>query len=249
MGSSRIGTSLRSARERAGWSREALAYRSGMSWAAIAQIESGRRREVRLGSLLALATALDISVDYLAGGDATVSPRLLEHGALIYGSDAEYLASLVPFLTDGISRGECVIAVTSRSQIDLLREALGNEARHVEFRDSSAVYETPVTTLNGYRDFLEETFAAGAPWIRVIGEPVWEGRSEAEVIGWTRYESMVNVALASAPATIVCPYDARSLPEEILARARHTHPELAEGGVSAANPDYREAEGYLLAVS
>src|SRR3984893_14177140 len=101
---SRVGRSLRSARERAGWSREALAYHSGLSWAAIKQIESGRRQEVRLGSLVALANALGVSVDYLVGGKATVSSKLLEHRALIYGSDEEFLAWTVPFLVDGITR-------------------------------------------------------------------------------------------------------------------------------------------------
>src|ERR1700738_2780915 len=76
--SSQVGRTLRSARERAGWSREALAHHSGLSWAAIAQIESGRRREVRLGSLVALANALAVSVDYLVGGKATLSPKLFQ---------------------------------------------------------------------------------------------------------------------------------------------------------------------------
>ena len=56
---------LRAARARAGWSRETLAHHSGVSWSAIAQIESGRRRDVRLSSLSALADALGVSVDEL----------------------------------------------------------------------------------------------------------------------------------------------------------------------------------------
>src|SRR3979490_1905223 len=102
--SSRIGEAVRSARERAGWSREALAYHSGLSWAAIAQIESGRRQEVRLGSLVALADALDAPVDYLGGSKAILSPKLFQHDAVIYDSDDEYIASTVPFLVEGITR-------------------------------------------------------------------------------------------------------------------------------------------------
>src|SRR5579862_2143438 len=106
MASSQIGRSLRSARERAGWSREALAYHSGLSWAAITQIESGRRQEVRASSLLALAGALLVSVDYLVGGEATVFPRLLKHEGLIYGSDDEYMSATVPFIAEGIERSD-----------------------------------------------------------------------------------------------------------------------------------------------
>src|SRR3977135_4205548 len=86
---SEIGTSLRAARERVGMTREALAYHSGVSWAAIAQIESGRRKDVRLSSLTALADALGVSVDYLLGKTATFTPQLFEHRVLTYGSDQE----------------------------------------------------------------------------------------------------------------------------------------------------------------
>ena len=243
---SRVGASLRSARERAGWSREALAYHSGLSWAAITQIESGRRQEVRLSSLSALATALGVSIDYLVGGEATVSPKLLRHRALIYGSDDEYLASVVPFLVEGIARSDCVMAVTARRQIGLLRAALGDDSSHVEFRDSSGWYRSPAGALNDYRRFVQERFERGAHWIRVIGEPVWVGRSEAEVTEWTRYESMINLSLASSPATIMCPYDARSAPDRVLACARQTHPEVAEAGAASTSPAYREPEEFLL---
>src|ERR1700681_4605973 len=124
MTSSRIGGSLRSARERMGWSREALAYHSGLSWAAIAQIESGRRQQVRVSSLVALANALGVSVDYLVGAEATVSPQLLGHRVLIYGSEDEHLASSVPFLLEGIARFEAVLCVPTKRQGDLLHDAL-----------------------------------------------------------------------------------------------------------------------------
>src|SRR5260370_25730084 len=134
---SRVGASLRSARERAGWSREALAERSGQSWAAGTQSESGRRREVRLGTLVALATALGISVDYLVGSEATIAPRLLGHRVLIYRSDDEFVASAAPFLVDGITRAESVLVVTARRQSGLLHDAVSDDAARVRFRAST----------------------------------------------------------------------------------------------------------------
>src|ERR1700688_4806451 len=102
--SSRIGESLRTARERVGWRREALAYHSGGSWSAIAQIESGRRKDVRLSSLSALADALGVSVDYLIGTTATLRSRMLEHRVLLYASDEEFLAAAIPFVAEGVER-------------------------------------------------------------------------------------------------------------------------------------------------
>lgn len=246
MASSRLGGSLKSARERLGWSREALAYHSGLSWAAITQIEFGRRKEVRVSSLRALASALGVSVDYLVGGAATVSPELLRHPVLVYGSDDEYLASSIPFLVEGITRSDCVLAVTGRRCMGLLRDALGENATHVEFFDLSEWYVSLRGAASGYRSFMKEQFERGAPWIRIIGEPVWTGRSEAEFAEWFRYESMINLSFASSPATIVCTYDARSVPDTVLDSARRAHPQLAAAGDVSANPAYQDPEDFLL---
>src|SRR5688500_3335822 len=103
---------------RLGWSRETLAHHSGVSWSAIAQIESGRRKDVRLSSLSTLADALGVSVDYLIG---TAAPHLLEHRVLPYGSDEEFLAAAVPFFIVGMERSDSLLAVTTESKIGLLQ--------------------------------------------------------------------------------------------------------------------------------
>lgn len=247
MATSRIGTALRSARERAGWSREALAYHSGVSWSAIAQIESGRRKDVRLSSLSALADALNVSVDYLVGGKATASPpKLFGHGLLVYDSDEQLAGSATRFLAEGIERSERLLAVMAKEQLDLLHDALGDDARHVEFRDSSDWYRSPSEASNGYRTLVNEGFAKGGQWTRVVGELALAGRSKAEVEAWTRYESMINLVLASSPATIMCVYDARSLPTEVIADARRTHPEVVHAGESVASADYSSPEDFLV---
>ena len=188
MASSRIAENLKSARERMGWSREALAYHSGLSWSAIAQIESGRRQEIRVSSLVALASALGVSVDYLVGGAATVSPHLLGHKVLIYSSDDEFLASAVPFLTEGVERSEAVLAVPAAWQLDLLRDALGDAAHHVEFLESAKWYDSLRGASRGYLDFVRDRFVNGASWIRILGDAAWLGRADAPVVEWFRYE-------------------------------------------------------------
>jgi transcriptional regulator with XRE-family HTH domain len=246
MSSSRIGESLKAARERLGWSREALAYHSGVSWSAIAQIESGRRKDVRLTSLSALAEALGVSVDYLIGTTSTITPHLFEHRVLPYGSDEEFLAAAVPFLAEGVARSHFVLAVTTKAQIGLLKDSLEDQSGHVEFADSVDWYRSPNAAWNGYRAFVKQKFEAGATWIRIVGEPVWAGRSAAETNTWTRYESMINLALASSPATIVCPYDVRSVSADVVVDAHRTHPEVLQGTNKAASRTYREPEAFLL---
>jgi transcriptional regulator with XRE-family HTH domain len=239
-----IGTSLRAARARLGWSRETLAHHSGVSWSAIAQIESGRRKDVRLSSLSALAKALGVSVDYLIG--ATAAPPLLEHRVLTYGSDEEYLATAIPFLHRGIERSESLLVVATEPRSELLRDALDDRSERVEFADSTDWYRSPSAALNGYRTFVNEKLEAEAVWIRVLGEPVWAGRSDAEIAAWTRYESFLNLSFASSPATIVCPYDTRSLSEEVVANACRTHPSVAHGSEATASLAYRGPEDLLI---
>ena len=246
MTSSRVGEALRAARERVGWSREALAYHSGVSWSAIAQIESGRRRDVRLSSLAALADALSVTVDYLIGKGGAGMPPLLWHSLLTYRSDDEFEAATTPFLAQGVERSEPVLAVTTPSHIELLRESIDAKTGDVEFAGSAAWLTSPIEALDRYRTFAKQKFEAGATWIRILGEPIWAGRSDAEIIAWTRFESMFNLAFASMPISVVCPYDTRALSEEVLANAHRTHPVVAHGTEAIENREYREAEEFLI---
>jgi transcriptional regulator with XRE-family HTH domain len=237
---------LKAARARLGWSRETLAHHSGVSWSAIAQIESGRRKDVRLSSLSALAEALGVSVDYLIGSATATAPRLLEHRLLTYGSDEEYLAAAIPFLAEGMERSESLLAVTTEEQIELLREALADGADNIEFADSAEWYRSPRTAMDGYRTFVTEKLEAGAAWIRIVAEIAPESRSDSTILAWTRYESLVNLAFASSPTTFICTYDDRSWPVDVIAQARRTHPEVADGSDATANPDYRVPEHFLI---
>jgi transcriptional regulator with XRE-family HTH domain len=236
---------LKTARARLGWSREALAFHSGVSWSAIAQIESGRRKDVRLSSLSALAGALGVSIDYLVGSTAGLSSRLFEHRLLTYESDEQYVEGAVPFITEGLEQSHAHLVVGTPAQIELVREALDDRSEHVEFADSTEWYSTLAGALNRYRAYVKERVDAGAAWIRVVGDPVWAGRSQPETAAWFRYESLVNLAFAPAPATIVCAYDTSTFPEAIMEVARHTHP-VAHGGMLTDSTTYRETEDFLL---
>jgi transcriptional regulator with XRE-family HTH domain len=242
-----IGASVKAARERLGWSREALAYHSGVSWAAIAQIETGRRTDVRLSSLSALARALGLSIDQLVGHPARRAAPTLEHQALVYRSDTELLSAVIPFLNVAVERSEPALLVAPPANLELVRRALGGDANQVEYTDSSRWYTSPVEALHRYRSYLDERIAAGSTWVRIAGEPVWDGRSSAEIREWTRYEAIINLSFATAPATILCTYDARSLPASVLADACCTHPDLAHSAGAEASPSYRNPEEFLLA--
>jgi len=246
METSRIGASLKAARARLGWSRETLAHHSGVSWSAIAQIESGRRKDVRLSSLSALAQALGLSVDHLIGNTAGVAPQLLEHRVLPYRSDEEFVAGAVPFVAEGIERSECLLAVMTQAKLELLRGTLDGHSEHVHLADWADWYRSPNEVLSRYGAFVAQGLEAGAVWIRIVAEAAWSSDTDAEMAAWTRYESLVNLAFASSPATIMCTYDEGAFSVEAVEDARRTHPTVAHGSVASASPAYREPEDLLL---
>jgi transcriptional regulator with XRE-family HTH domain len=240
-----IGDRLVAARRRLAWTREELAFKAGISWPAIAQIESGRRTHPRPATLSALASALGVTIDYLVRGAPGDAP-MLEHVALVYGDDDEFAGSVTPFVTEGIERSEAVMVVTRPANVDLVRESMGPAERQVEFVDSASWYAAPAVTLAAYRDYASAKLESGASWVRVVGEPAWTGKTAAEARLWGRYESLINLAFASWPVTVLCPYDERSLQPKILRQAQATHPETLADGAPEPCPDYIHPDGFVL---
>jgi transcriptional regulator with XRE-family HTH domain len=242
---SSIGRRVRAARDHLGWSREALAFHSGLSWSAIAQIEAGRRTNVRPATLSALCDALGVTVDYLLGREGGARP-MLEHHALLHASDDEFVQRAGPFLAEGVERSEATLAVTTPARIELLRDRLGAGASEVAFSEARSWYTTPTAALAAYREFIDEKLGSGAGWVRILGEPVWSGRSDAEVALWARYESLLNLEFAALPVTVACPYDTAALPPGIVRQAHATHRHTCADGDIAPSPDYVEPSAFAL---
>jgi transcriptional regulator with XRE-family HTH domain len=240
-----IGPRVRAARERLGWNREALAFHAEVSWSAIAQVETGRRTNLRPSTLAALARALGVSIDYLVDG-GQVRPTMLEHSAFRYRTDDQFRTIAGPFLAEGVERSEAVLAVTSAANIELLRDYLGTQAGAVEFVDASTWYHTPVAALQAYKAFADVKLHEGAHWVRLVGQPAWAERSDAEVRAWTRYESLLNLVFSASPLTAVCAYDERSVAPEIMRQAELTHPHTFSEHGTSQNPEYTDPGDFTL---
>jgi anti-sigma regulatory factor (Ser/Thr protein kinase) len=74
----------------------------------------------------------------------------------------------------------------------------------------------------------------------MIGEPLWMARIEQEGSERARYESLVNVALASANASFVCAYDARVVDSKVVDQVARTHPELVVDGGAQPSTSYTD---------
>lgn len=151
--------------------------------------------------------------------------RALVHEALLYRNQAQLERTLLDFVTAGAEAGEPVLAVLPSSNLELLQTAVGEGSGEIKFEDMTVLGHNPNCLLALYQDWID---ASDCP-VRVIGEAIWPGRSYAEIVECLRHEALLNHALESAQASILCPYDAEQLDADALAGAELTHPRLMTG--------------------
>ena len=144
-----------------------------------------------------------------------------------------------------MEQSHCLAVVMTEAKEGLVRDALGDRAGRVEFADWADWYRSPKEALRHYGELVKQKVELGAVWIRVVAEAAWNG-TDPDIGTWTRYESLVNLAFASTPATIMCTYDQRAFPAEVVADALRTHPEVACGRETTASASYLDPEDLLL---
>jgi anti-sigma regulatory factor (Ser/Thr protein kinase) len=146
----------------------------------------------------------------------------LRHNMYIYEDDCCLAERVVPFLHDGLTGDEAVVAVVDRHTHDVLRETLGTDAEQVVFLDRYAFYSRPETAIASLDMSLRALRQNGAEAIRAYGEPPPRDTPD-ERRAWARYEAVVNAAFAHHPLWVMCGYDARRTCDEILDAAWSTH--------------------------
>jgi AcrR family transcriptional regulator len=169
--------------------------------------------------------------------------RRLVHEAALYSSVEEYLGRLVPFLRDGLAADQPVTVVVTPDKAALLRDALGAaDAQRVSFLDARALYSRPAQAIAAYRHRVDtELLRPDVELVRVAGE-IQFGRGDQEHTNWMRYESVFNRAFAADPAWVVCMYDTRALPEQVVAGAHCTHPLVSIGDRRDPSTDYNDVD-------
>jgi anti-sigma regulatory factor (Ser/Thr protein kinase) len=160
------------------------------------------------------------------------------HEALFYRGDEGFLRGTLPFVQDGLRDGEAVLVAVTATRAEQLRAALGDAAADVQFIDMHELGHNPARAIPAWREFLAAHADDDTP-VRGIGEPVWPGRSEAELEECVRHESLLNTTFAYGPVwSLLCPYDLDALDERQIQNARLTHPAVMHEGVSRRSDAY-----------
>jgi hypothetical protein len=161
------------------------------------------------------------------------------HEAGFYASDAQFLALIVPFVTDGIAAGEPVVLGYDQRKCELVRASLSHPEA-VTFLIDSSLYATPAGAIEAYRQQFDRYVTAGAEQIRIAGDVPHEGNG-GRFEHWDRYESAVNVVWQDYPVYSRCLYDATTVPDRVREVVERTHRQLLTAeGRAAASPRYQD---------
>ncbi|GAA3497942.1 anti-sigma factor RsbA family regulatory protein [Streptomyces prasinosporus] len=174
------------------------------------------------------------------------APDPFVHPALFYRDEREYLDGTVPFVREGLAAGEPVAVAVPGDRLRLVREALGDDAEAVRLLDMREAGRNPGRIIPGVLRSFADAQPAGRR-VRIIGEPIWAGRSAAEYPACVQHEALINTAFQGRAVTVLCPYDVGSLPEPVLADAHATHPVVIPAGPGPARDSAAYAPDAVVA--
>ena len=161
------------------------------------------------------------------------------HDALFYAGSEQFVRHTARYVREALDADEAVLVAVIGPRAELLREELGLEADDVEFLDLERVGRNPARIIPAWQDWIGRDGerrgcrpGSRPRGLRVVGEPVWAGRSGAEILECQKHEQLLAAAFAAGPAwSLLCAYDIEALPIDVVAAAHREH--LADPGPSA----------------
>ena len=161
-----------------------------------------------------------------------------QHEALLYDGTEDFVEQLAPFLREGVRAGDGVMVAVTADKIELLREELNGDADGVDFVDMAEIGRNPARIIPAWRDFADRRRPGQA--LRGVGEPIWAGRREEEIVECQLHESLLNVAFGGAESfRLICPYDVGALDAGVIHEAHCSHPTVIADDALADSQRYR----------
>jgi anti-sigma regulatory factor (Ser/Thr protein kinase) len=131
-----------------------------------------------------------------------------------------------------------------REKVGALAGELGADASRVGFADMTDAGRNPGRIISYWADFAGRHRGRR---MRGVGEPIWAGRRDDELMECQHHESLINLAFKDAAGfRLVCPYDTESLSGAVIDEAHRTHPHIAEDDGLRRSGDYSSARAHEL---
>ena len=168
--------------------------------------------------------------------EQSVGHASYRHECLFYRGTDELVAALLPFVRAGLALDQPVMVALAEPRLRALRVALGQDADRVVLADMADLGHNPASIIPAWRAFTNA--AAGRP-SRGVGEPIWAGRRDAEIVESQLHEALLDTAIGSSvPLWLLCPYDVDALDAAVIAEAHRSHALVVESVGRAGSSGY-----------
>ena len=153
----------------------------------------------------------------------------LVHDAFFYTDASSYRAGLLNFIRAGLANDEPVLVAVPQPGLGLVRSALTeDEEARVRTRDMSVAGRNPGRIIGTVLSAFVREHAGRR--VRIIGEPIWAGRSSDEYPACAEHEALINVALGRVAG--LHPVPVRRHPSRPVGAGRR-HPDAPDAGLRA----------------
>lgn len=151
-------------------------------------------------------------------------PAGFRHEALFYrGGLNGFVAELASMVSETLSSGGSAVVAAPTDRVERFRGLFADHER-LTLIDMTGLGANPGRIIPAWRELADTALERGAPFLG-IGEPVWVGRTQDELVECHRHEALINLAFAEDPYwRLVCPYDVDGLDPNVIQDARATHP-------------------------
>jgi hypothetical protein len=149
----------------------------------------------------------------------------LVHQALLYGSETEFAEEALAYLCEGREAGDTLVVIAAPDRLALLQSEMSDliDLDELEWHTDASWFITPPRCIAAAVSAGRDRWWTGEGRVRVLAEPLWRGRDAAEIREWKRYEALLNVVLADTRTSLLCAYDLRTVPSDVMRIAERTH--------------------------
>ena len=182
-----------------------------------------------------------------------------QHVCAFFSSRQEEYDTLLPFVRDGLERGERAFHIlpsqNREDHLEQLRSA-GIDVTATQRRRQLEVTTSQETYLRGgrfnkdamltmVREVLEAGSTLGFPLTRIIGHAETVREDWSDLNEWIEYEARLNDVLPRYNDPVICTYDANLLNGSIAVDILRTHPVAIIGGLLYENPFFVPPQEFL----
>ena len=175
-----------------------------------------------------------------------------DHLCSVYENVAEQIAVIIPFILDGLVRGERSLYIADDRAIEMVAEKLTGAGVDVALvRKRRALWTLtqqdsylkggefdPQAMIDFLRSTQSEALADGFAGLRVAGEMTWALGPEFGCDRLIEYETLLNDFVPNSRSIILCLYDNSRFDPAVIHDVLRTHPIAILGDQVCPNPYY-----------